>query len=104
MSKFKKSLMAVMILAGTCALPMASLADVGDLTDAEGNAVSTDATKTKKGGGFYDRLREKTLKSETIFDGRILHVLRDEVLLPNGAPAVREKIAHVGAVCIVPYA
>ena len=50
----------------------------------------------------YDRLREKTLKSETIFNGRILHVLRDEVQLPNGAPAVREKIAHVGAVCIVP--
>ena len=29
-------------------------------------------------------LTEKTLSSEKIFDGRILHIRRDTVLLPNG--------------------
>ena len=46
-------------------------------------------------------LTEKTLTSETIFDGRILHVRRDTVLLPNGSESVREVVDHPGGVCIL---
>ncbi|MBR2354062.1 MAG: NUDIX hydrolase [Clostridia bacterium] len=40
--------------------------------------------------------------SENIFDGTVLHVYRDDILLPDGKPAHREYIKHVGAVCVVP--
>ncbi len=49
-----------------------------------------------------DQLREIKLSSQDIFRGRILHVQRDTVRLPNGNEAVREVIRHVGAVCVVP--
>ena len=48
------------------------------------------------------RMREKKLSSEEIFDGIILHVVRDTVGLPNGNTAIREVIRHVGAVCVIP--
>ena len=56
MSKFKKSLIASMIVVGTCVAPVAALNSFGqDLVDNEGNAVSQDTSKSKKsGGGFYD--------------------------------------------------
>ena len=47
-------------------------------------------------------LRETQVSSEEIFDGVILHVQRDQVSLPNGSPAVREVIRHIGAVCVIP--
>ena len=47
-------------------------------------------------------LRERTLSSREIFDGRILHVFEDTVRLPNGQTATREYLRHVGAVCVVP--
>ncbi|MBR3999738.1 MAG: NUDIX hydrolase [Clostridia bacterium] len=47
-------------------------------------------------------LIEKTVKSEMIFDGVVVHLYRDIVSLPNGGESVREIIRHVGAVCIVP--
>ena len=47
-------------------------------------------------------LRETQISSERIMDGSILHVYRDQVRLPNGNPASRELIRHVGAVCVVP--
>lgn len=47
-------------------------------------------------------LREKTLSSEDIFEGVILHVKKDRVELPNGDKSGRELIRHVGAVCVVP--
>ena len=50
----------------------------------------------------YDALREVQRASETIFDGVILHVMRDEVQLPNGNSSGRELIRHVGAVAVVP--
>ena len=50
----------------------------------------------------HARLAEKQKTTERIFDGKILHVARDTVELPNGHEAVREKIVHVGAVCILP--
>lgn len=50
----------------------------------------------------YKRLEERRTQSEEIFDGVILHLYKDTVELPNGKPAVREVIRHVGAVGIVP--
>ena len=50
----------------------------------------------------HARLEEKQLEREEIFDGRILHVVRDRVELPNGHRSVREMIDHVGAVCVLP--
>ena len=47
-------------------------------------------------------LIEKTLTSELIFDGVVVHLYRDTVTLPNGGEALREVVKHVGAVCIVP--
>ncbi len=47
-------------------------------------------------------LREERTDSEAIFDGIVLHVRRDMVRLPNGHPAVREVIRHIGAVCVIP--
>ncbi len=48
------------------------------------------------------KLEEKFLKSEQVFDGKLLKVFRDTVALPNGAEAVREWINHPGAVAVIP--
>ena len=45
-------------------------------------------------------LTEKTINSKTIFDGKILHVIHDDVELPNGSKAKREVVRHPGGVCI----
>ena len=45
---------------------------------------------------------ERMVDSTTVFDGEILHVKFDNITLPNGKPATRERIHHIGAVCIVP--
>ena len=46
-------------------------------------------------------LNEKTLSSEKIFDGKILHIRRDTVLLPDGHQAFREVVDHPGGVCVL---
>jgi ADP-ribose diphosphatase len=43
---------------------------------------------------------ETRVSGETVFDGRLLHVKRDHVLLPDGKQADREYIIHPGAVVI----
>ena len=50
----------------------------------------------------YENLTETKTASEEIYDGKILHVYKDSVTLPNGKAAGRELIRHVGAVGIVP--
>lgn len=50
----------------------------------------------------FENLREVQTNSKEIYDGEILHVYKDTVTLPNGKPAGREVIRHVGAVGIVP--
>ena len=47
-------------------------------------------------------LTEKPLSSRNIYDGRLLHVREDQVLLPNGNTTTREYIVHPGAVVVVP--
>ena len=48
------------------------------------------------------KLVEKKLSSENVFDGVLLHVRRDEVELPNGHKSVREWIKHPGASSVIP--
>lgn len=45
---------------------------------------------------------ETFVKSEEIFNGQILRVRRDTVILENGAAATREVVRHMGAVAIAP--
>jgi ADP-ribose pyrophosphatase len=47
-------------------------------------------------------LIETRLASEDVFDGKLLHVKRDTVLLPDGRQATREYILHPGAAMIIP--
>jgi ADP-ribose pyrophosphatase len=47
-------------------------------------------------------LIETKVSSEAVFDGKLLHVRRDVVQLPDGSLATREHIVHPGAVLIVP--
>lgn len=46
-------------------------------------------------------LTEHRLSRETIYEGKILHIYRDDVLLPNGRKSVREVADHPGGVAIV---
>lgn len=51
---------------------------------------------------IFDKLSEKQLSRTEIYDGSILHVVVDDISLPNGSPSKREVVLHNGAVCIVP--
>lgn len=46
-------------------------------------------------------LTEKALTQSYKYNGRILNLRVDDVLLPNGQTAVREVIEHNGGVCIL---
>jgi ADP-ribose pyrophosphatase len=48
------------------------------------------------------QLIETRVASEDIFEGKLLHVKRDTVRLPDGETATREYIDHPGAVMIIP--
>ena len=48
------------------------------------------------------KLIEREKSSELIFDGRVLHLYRDEVILPDGSEGVREYCNHNGGVCVLP--
>jgi len=50
----------------------------------------------------FENLTEVQTDSQVVFDGVILHVRKDTVRLPNGNPATREVIRHVGAVGVIP--
>lgn len=51
---------------------------------------------------MYEALKEQRTGSRLVFDGQILHLYHDDVALPNGQPAKREVIRHIGAVCVIP--
>jgi len=44
--------------------------------------------------------KEKTIKKNFIYNGKILSLRKDDIILPNGAPAVREVIEHSGGSAI----
>ncbi|MBC2162917.1 NUDIX hydrolase [Listeria booriae] len=48
-----------------------------------------------------DSLEEKTVKRETIFDGKIIKLVVDDVELPNGKLSKREIVKHPGAVAVI---
>lgn len=50
-----------------------------------------------------DNLKEKTLSQEIKYNGRILNLRVDTVLLPNGKQAKREVVEHSGGVCVVAF-
>lgn len=47
-------------------------------------------------------LEEKSLSSQKIFSGNLLHVYKDEVRLPDGSTSHREWIDHPGACAVLP--
>lgn len=47
-------------------------------------------------------LKENTLTSASVFQGKLLDVRRDEVELPDGSTTIREYIRHPGAAVMVP--
>ncbi len=49
-----------------------------------------------------DKLTEKQKSSELIYDGKVLHLYKDIVTLPDGSEAIREICKHNGGVCILP--
>lgn len=49
-----------------------------------------------------EHLIEKFISAEKIYDGKILKVHRDTVMLPNKREATREVVDHPGAVAVVP--
>jgi ADP-ribose pyrophosphatase len=49
-----------------------------------------------------DRLREKRISGERVYEGRILDLEVDRVLLASGNEATREVIRHKGAVVVLP--
>ena len=51
--------------------------------------------------GFLMKKEEKTLKSNVIYDGRILRLNCDDVLTSNGVKTKREVVHHNGGVCIL---
>ena len=48
------------------------------------------------------KLEEKTVDSQTVFQGRFLTVLRDRVINYDGKEYAREYISHPGAALIIP--
>jgi ADP-ribose pyrophosphatase len=47
------------------------------------------------------KFEEKTITSETIFEGKVIKLQVDEVKLPDGKTSRRELIKHPGAVAII---
>lgn len=47
-------------------------------------------------------LVETVTATEQLLKGHFLHIVRDTVRLPDGAPATREYVKHPGAVAVVP--
>ena len=46
-------------------------------------------------------LAERQVDSTNVYDGKLLHVYRDNIILPNGGKSTREYIKHQGAVAVV---
>ncbi len=49
-----------------------------------------------------ERLIEKEVSSELIYDGKVLHLYKDVIELPDGNRGIREYCKHNGGVCVLP--
>lgn len=47
-------------------------------------------------------LEEKTLESNTVYEGPIFTITHDAVELENGSRAIRDVLVHHGGVCVIP--
>ena len=47
-----------------------------------------------------EKLLEKTLETNLIFDGRVITVYHNKAELSDGTTAMREIVAHPGGVCV----
>lgn len=47
------------------------------------------------------KLTETKIDSQTIYEGKIINVYKDTVLLENGKTTTRELVTHQGGVCVV---
>ena len=45
-------------------------------------------------------MKEKTLKSQILYEGKILNVYKDKVELENGKEDIREYVHNDGGVCV----
>lgn len=45
---------------------------------------------------------EKVVKSESVFQGKLLHIRKETIHLENGFETTREIVEHAGAVAIIP--
>ena len=52
--------------------------------------------------GRDDRLLEKKIEGDRVYEGRILDLEVDRVRLPNGTETLREVVRHKGAVVVLP--
>ena len=48
------------------------------------------------------QFEEKQIERQEIFDGAVLHVVKDKILLPDGNISFREFCLHKGAVAVIP--
>ena len=60
-------------------------------------------TKQKRGKGLdsKENLREERIRGEVLYEGKLVRIECDEVLLPNGRQSSREVVRHPGAVGII---
>lgn len=42
------------------------------------------------------------LKSENVYNGRVFHIEKDEITLPDGRTCARETVVHGGASAMIP--
>ena len=47
------------------------------------------------------QFEEKTVKKNYLYKGKILNLRKDDIILPNGKPAVREVIEHSGGSAVL---
>lgn len=47
-------------------------------------------------------MTEKCVEKHSLYKGKIIDVYCDDITLPDGKPAKREYIMHIGAACVVP--
>lgn len=48
------------------------------------------------------QFEEKQIEREEIYDGAVLHVVKDKILLPDGNTSFREFCLHKGAAAVIP--
>ncbi len=47
-------------------------------------------------------LQEKTITSDTVYEGKIFTIVHDTAELENGEKAIRDVLLHSGGVCVIP--